>query len=72
MLVITLLALGSVVMFVINRVLRSKESAGDFDPQSPSSAARPGLRVLFDFSDAGWRVDGINQRPPPRELLKRD
>lgn len=70
MVLITLFAL-SLVMFIVNRVLRAKESAGDFDPQSPSSAARPGLRVLFDFSDDGWRTDGINQRPVPRELMHR-
>lgn len=58
-------------MAVINRVLRRRERAGDFDPQSPSSAARPGVRRFFDFSSDGWRGDGINQRPPRREQRDR-
>ncbi len=66
-----LAAFGSM-MAVISHVLRAKERAGDFDPQSPSSAARPGLRLFFDFSSEGWRGDGVNQRPPRRELLRRD
>lgn len=68
--VIAFLGFG-VVMVIINRALRAKEAAGDFDPQSPSSAARPGVRLLFDFSDDGWRTDGISQRPVPRELMNR-
>ena len=55
------------VMAIIGRVLRTKERAGDFDPQAPSSAARPGVRRFFDLSREGWRGDGVNQRPPRQE-----
>jgi len=55
------------VLVVVSRVLKRSDAAGDFDPQSPSTAARPGLRLFFDFSNEGWRGDGINQRPPPPE-----
>lgn len=54
-------------MAILNRRLRRRQRAGDFDPQSPSSAARPGVRRFFDFSRDGWRGDGVNQRPPARE-----
>lgn len=65
---ITMAVFGGV-MIMINRVLRYKEIAGDFDPLSPSSAARPGLRLLFDFSRDGWRGDGVGQLPPRREQM---
>lgn len=52
---------------VIGRVLRRREREGDFDALSPSSAARPGVRMFFDYTDEGWRGDGIDQRPPRRE-----
>jgi hypothetical protein len=60
-----LVALGFVAaMAVVNRLLRRKERAGDLDPQVPSSAARPGVRRLFDGTHEGWRGDGVRQRPP--------
>jgi hypothetical protein len=70
------IAVGTFVVFaatmvVINRSLRIGEAAGDFDPQSPSSAARPGLRLFFDYSVNGWRFDGIRQRPVAREHVNR-
>lgn len=45
---------------------RRRERAGDFDPQAPSSAATPGLRRFFDYSEDGFRNDGSRQRPPRR------
>ncbi len=60
----------AVVLAIINRMLRSRDRTGDFDPQAPSSAARPGLRRFFDFSSEGWRGDGVNQRPPAREQYR--
>jgi len=69
---VVLLALTgfAAVMTIINRLLRSRERAGDFDPQTPSSAARPGVRRFFDLSSDGWRGDGVNQRPPRREQMR--
>ncbi len=55
-----------VAMGVLHRILVRKESEGDFDPQSPSSAARPGLRWFFDYSEDGFGHDGSRQRPPRR------
>lgn len=53
----------AVVMFAVNRLLRRAEASGSFDPQSSSSAARPGLRTLFDFGPDGFGRDGIRQPP---------
>lgn len=52
-------------LVALNRFLRRHESEGAFDA-GPSSAARPGLRRLFDFGPDGWSVDGIDQRPERR------
>lgn len=52
------------VLAAVNWRLRRREAAGDFDPQSPSSAARPGVRRFFDYRDEGWRASGVDQRPP--------
>lgn len=57
-------------MATINWMLRRKERSGDFDPQAPSSAARPGIRRFFDFSSEGWRRYGVNQRPPAPEQYR--
>jgi hypothetical protein len=66
-----LVALGFVaVMAVVNRLLRRRERTGDLDPQVPSSAARPGVKRLFDGSRDGWRGDGVRQRPPRREDMR--
>jgi hypothetical protein len=67
MVALLLVAAFAAGMAVMNRMLRAKERAGDFDPQSASSAAHAGLRRFFDFSLDGWRGDGVNQRPPSRE-----
>jgi hypothetical protein len=53
-------------MAALNYVLRRREREGAFDPQSPSSAARPGLRRLFDYGGRGFNRDGIRQVPPER------
>lgn len=53
----------AVLMFVLNRLLRRAEASGSFDPQAPSSAARPGLRTLFDFGSEGFGRDGSRQPP---------
>lgn len=58
--IITIL-LFAAAMAVLNLLLRRREGQGDFDPQAPSSAARPGMRLFFDFRETGAR-----QRPPPR------
>ncbi len=47
-------------MGILARRLRQREAEGDFDVPS-SSAAQPGLRRFFDYSDAGWRRDGERQ-----------
>ena len=52
-------------MVLLSRFLSRLERDGDFDA-GPSSASRPGLRTFFDFSERGWRFDGIRQRPPRR------
>lgn len=53
----------AVLMAVVNRVFRRMESAGNFDSHVPSSAARPGLRSLFDYGADGFGRDGSRQRP---------
>lgn len=66
-----LIILGvAVVMYVVNRLLRRAEDGGSFDPQSPSSAARPGLRTLFDYGPDGFGRDGSRQLPPPPDQAR--
>ncbi|MBW3563025.1 MAG: hypothetical protein KY437_11075 [Actinobacteria bacterium] len=52
-----------VVMFLLNRWLRRRDREGDHDP-GPSGSSTPGVRLLFDYSERGWRDDGIRQEPP--------
>lgn len=65
MLILGILAFAAV-MAVLRYLLVRREREGDFDPQSPSSAAIPGLRRLFDYSSEGFKHDGSRQRPPQR------
>ena len=50
------------VIVALARWSRRREEDGSFDV-GPSSAARPGLKRLFDFGPGGWSRDGRNQRP---------
>lgn len=52
-----------VVMFLLNRWLRRRDREGDYDA-GPSGSSTPGVRLLFDYSEDGWRNDGIRQEPP--------
>lgn len=51
-------------MWLLNRLLRRAEGEGNFDAPGSSSAARPGVRLFFDYSERGWTRDGNRQRPP--------
>lgn len=66
MLTIIAILVFAAVMTAVNVWLRRRERSGDFDPQAPSSAARPGLRWLFDYGPEGFGRDGSRQRPPRR------
>lgn len=57
------IAVFALLMAAVNLALRRMERDGNFDPQAPSSAARPGLRWLFDYGAQGFGRDGIRQRP---------
>lgn len=59
--IIVTILLFAAAMAVLNLLLRRREREGGFDSQAPSSAARPGMRLFFDFHETGAR-----QRPPPR------
>lgn len=61
---LSIILVVAVVMYVVNRLLRRAEDSGSFDPQAPSSAARPGLRTLFDYGPEGFGKDGSRQPPP--------
>lgn len=66
--VVILSILGfAAVMVALNYMLRRRERDGDFDPQSPSSAARAGLKTFFDYRRDGFGGDGMRQQPPRRE-----
>jgi hypothetical protein len=49
-----------VAMIALNVALRRRESDGRFDAKDPD--AKPGLRLLFDFTTEGWGGDGLRQR----------
>lgn len=58
---VVIVAAIAVVMFIVNRLLRRAENSGAFDPQAPSAASRPGLRMLLDYGPQGFGRDGIRQ-----------
>jgi hypothetical protein len=57
---LVLIAAFAAAVAVMNRLLRRREAQGDFDV-GPSAAAQPGLRRFFDYSEGGWRRDGVRQ-----------
>lgn len=62
--VILTIAGFAAVMAAVSAWLRRRDRQGDFDPQSPSTAARPGVRWLLDYGPDGFGRDGSRQRPP--------
>ena len=58
-----IIAVFAAALAALARWLGRQEDEGNFDPQAPSSAAQPGLRRLFDYSESGWTRDGVRQDP---------
>ena len=52
----------SITVIAIGWLLRRREADGSFDI-AEGSAARPGIKRLFDFGPGGWSDDGVRQQP---------
>lgn len=56
------LAVFVVAVAAVGWYFRRREADGSFDI-GQGSAARPGVKKLFDFGPGGWSDDGNRQRP---------